>query len=165
MSPKEARELMRVDEEMRASQRECTQLRASLATARDTAEALAQANTEVSRRLDAALRESATVTADRDALKSDEKLYIANVERLESDCERWLKESQDEREAHAETRKALDICSVVHNHNVKLKADLESTRAALAQSEARVAAALACAKGTGEAWTAIGPRMLKALRG
>lgn len=78
---------------------------------------------------------------------------------------RWTDDLATERAAREETKRMLDICSAVHNHNVKLKADLESTRAALAKAEARVAAALDCAKGVGEPWASIGPRMLEALRG
>lgn len=97
--------------------------------------------------------ENARLRADLATAKADELLYIANVTRLEEDCERWLKESEEERLAHAETRKALDAwtqngfgartpaevqvyieegCRVereIAEHNAKL---LESTRAELA---------------------------------
>lgn len=75
------------------------------------------------------------VTAENAQLRTQLATVTAGREALDADWKRrhtiWLEQQALEIAAHAETRKMLDICSVVHNHNVKLKADLESTRGEL----------------------------------
>lgn len=99
---------------------------------------------------DAELREQAWF----DARMAREKEKRDEIAQLRTDLATALRESAEliaqrdtalgalkaERAAHAEIRKALDICSAVHNHNVKLKTSLESTRAELAKAGARVKA-------------------------
>ena len=106
---------------------EADMLIATLTAERDAAIELVlfQANqaSKAQTQVDRVLKDTAQLRADHlatceKARESDEQLYIANVTRLEEENERWLRECQEERDAHAETARKLEAIKDQRNVSV-----------------------------------------------
>jgi chromosome segregation ATPase len=78
-----------------------------------------------------------TVSAMRDTIAAKEAL-IADLKARCAELTESLAASEAE---NARQAKFIDLCSVVHNHNVKLKGKLTAAEARCAELEARLAAA------------------------